>query len=248
MHRITIGLIAAFVLSFCAPVFSQPAAAGWPDATTRPEDVLKGGADFNAPIGQAQVLLQVIKENYGKTFCAPPSTKTKDVIETIKKQLPPGAGLFESPKIEQQWIINTLSKNYPCSAHVALAQKPLEMPTIRTCVKIVVCEDGTDSLSPEEKKKLKELMSVVKAGTTAAQISAVYKQNTGIKAYPVQVPGKPPNTMLYMAEWFVTDQTDPNHINPRIDVYFMNDTVCSFKWWQDGVLRHVNVTLPVCQT
>lgn len=120
---------------------------------------------------------------------------------------------------------------------IALAENSLKIPHIKTCTRIVNCESGTNALTLEEKEKLAELMTVIKAGSTEAEISAVYSE-PHLKIPPMHVRGLPPNTLIYAATWYVTAQKEKGS---HIYVHFINNAATDFQWWTADLKTNVTV-------
>lgn len=123
----------------------------------------------------------------------------------------------------------------------------LGTPEIRTCVKIVKCEDGTNPLTEAEKEQFAKLMSQINVATTEAQISANHTLLPDGKGPAIPMPGFSSGTTMTKIQWYAPNQDDPPNkaqtpLNSHIDVYFINDQIFKFAWWTDGLQKSVMVT------
>lgn len=121
----------------------------------------------------------------------------------------------------------------------------LDVPDVTTCVKIVKCEAGSNSLTEAEKAQLAELMKQIKSGTTEAQIPAIFTPVPDSKIPPIPMAGFAQDTYMTKAQWYLQGQVGKpqNLFGPHIDVFFVNGQIYKYTWWTDSLEKAVSVRL-----
>jgi hypothetical protein len=124
---------------------------------------------------------------------------------------------------------------------LAIAQNISDVPRISTCMRVLTCDDGIASLSPEQTKTLNEILKVVRPRATQDAISKAYHFKEGSATPSMPARGYFENKPVHKAIWYVTDKRN-SLMDPNLDVLFVNGEAASFRWYfEGGVLKYVQV-------